>query len=97
MKSSACNFYNAGTDVYKDDPLGGMKLTKEGIIKREEMVFMHAKDNNIPLIMTLSGGYTKASAQIIGESIANVLTKIWNVIPTPQPKKHSWLKPVFKK
>ncbi len=90
-------FYNAGTDVYEGDRLGGMKLTKEGIIKRDEMVFTYAKNNNIPIVMTLSGGYTKVSGHIIGESIVNVLTKVWNYVPAPQKQKNSWLKPVFKK
>jgi histone deacetylase 11 len=69
-------FYNAGTDVYKDDRLGGMFLTKEGIKQRDAFVFQQAKDNNIPIVMTLSGGYSPESAQIIGESIHNIVTNV---------------------
>ena len=28
-------FYNAGTDSMKDDPLGNLNLSAEGIIKRD--------------------------------------------------------------
>jgi len=90
-------FYNAGTDVYEKDPLGRMKLTKEGIIHRDEMVFAAAKENNIPIVMTLSGGYAKESAQIIGESIANLLAKVWHIIPAPQQPSHGWFTSWFKK
>ena len=68
-------FYNAGTDCLEGDQLGKMKLTKEGIIERDEFVFEQAKTNEIPICMTLSGGYTKRSAQIIGESIVNLFNK----------------------
>jgi histone deacetylase 11 len=73
-------FYNAGTDPYKDDQLGGMRLTKEGIIARDAFVFQTAKDNSIPIVMTLSGGYSSESARIIGESIENILTNIMHIV-----------------
>lgn len=66
-------FYNAGTDVYKDDPLGALALTREGIIKRDEMVFTAARNQDIPIVMVLSGGYTKESAGIIADSIESLL------------------------
>jgi histone deacetylase 11 len=71
--------YNAGTDIYETDPLGCMHVTKEGIIKRDAYVFNLAKDNNIPIVMMLSGGYTTASAEIISDSIKNIMTNIMNV------------------
>jgi histone deacetylase 11 len=67
-------FYNAGTDVYEKDQLGGMKLTKDGIKRRDAFVFKEAQDRKIPIVMTLSGGYSSDSVQIIGESIANILS-----------------------
>jgi len=74
-------FYNAGTDCFEEDPLGRMKLNKEGIIERDEFVFTLANQNNIPLCMTLSGGYSKRSAEIIGDSLVNLWNK--NLIPKP--------------
>ncbi|MCK4540333.1 histone deacetylase [Candidatus Parcubacteria bacterium] len=68
--------YNAGTDIYSRDPLGKMNVSKEGIIKRDEVIFRYAKENNIPILMVLSGGYAFESARIIGESIENILINI---------------------
>lgn len=66
--------YNAGTDIYEQDPLGGMKITANGIIKRDALVFRLA--NNIPILMVLSGGYHIASADFISKSVVNILQNI---------------------
>ncbi|XP_054162088.1 histone deacetylase 11-like [Oppia nitens] len=59
-KNLACAFneykpdliiYNAGTDVLNGDPLGNMNLTITGVIDRDQIVFEHAKTNNIPIVM----------------------------------------------
>ena len=67
--------YNAGTDVYVEDPLGGLWISEQGIIKRDEIVFSAALDNKIPILMLLSGGYHKKSGDIIGKSILNLEQK----------------------
>ncbi len=67
--------YNAGTDIYEKDPLGNLFISKKGIKKRDEIVFEKALKRKIPILMVLSGGYTKESYQIIGESIKNILEK----------------------
>lgn len=66
-------FYNAGTDPYKGDKLGHMQLSQDDIIKRDKFVFKQAKNYNIPIVMTLSGGYSKESADIIASSIKNII------------------------
>ncbi len=71
--------YNAGTDVLKGDPLGGMSVTAEGIVRRDAIVFGSAVDRKIPILMLLSGGYTKKSAGVIGRSIGNILKTIVGV------------------
>jgi acetoin utilization deacetylase AcuC-like enzyme len=50
--------YVAGADIYEKDKLGNLKITKEGIKKRDEMVLSFAYDNKIPTCITLAGGYT---------------------------------------
>jgi histone deacetylase 11 len=67
--------YNAGTDIFQEDPLGSMQVTKEGIIERDAFVFSLAKKHSIPVCMVLSGGYTLKSADIITESLKNIITK----------------------
>ena len=76
--------YNAGTDIYEHDPLGAMKITADGIIKRDALVFTEATKRNIPILMVLSGGYTKASWKIIGKSVVNILQNIINFTVYPK-------------
>lgn len=64
--------YNAGTDIYEKDPLGALSISKEGIIARDEFVFRTAKQAGIPILMVLSGGYTRESYLLIAESILNL-------------------------
>jgi histone deacetylase 11 len=71
--------YNAGTDVLKGDMLGGMCITAEGIINRDGFVFSQAIKRDIPILMLLSGGYTRRSAKIIGKSIENILINVLGI------------------
>jgi len=51
--------YIAGADPYRDDQLGGLSLTIEGLKKRDELVFRVARARNIPVMVTYAGGYAK--------------------------------------
>jgi acetoin utilization deacetylase AcuC-like enzyme len=50
-------FYLAGADPYRADQLGGLRVTLEGLEKRDRLVFEKAKARNIPVAVTLAGGY----------------------------------------
>ncbi|XP_021739025.1 histone deacetylase 2-like isoform X1 [Chenopodium quinoa] len=67
--------YNAGTDILDRDPLGCLKISPEGIIKRDEKVFAFAREKGIPILMLTSGGYMKSSARVIADSIINLFSK----------------------
>lgn len=49
--------YVAGADPYKDDQLGNLQLTKEGLQSRDALVLNEAADRGIPVMITLAGGY----------------------------------------
>lgn len=51
--------YVAGADPYKDDQLGGLDLTIEGLKRRDELVFTVAAVRNIPVMVTFAGGYAQ--------------------------------------
>jgi acetoin utilization deacetylase AcuC-like enzyme len=51
--------YVAGADPYREDQLGGLALTIEGLKKRDELVFRVAKARNIPVMVTYAGGYAR--------------------------------------
>ncbi len=50
-------FYLAGVDVLAEDKLGRLGLTLNGCTERDELVFALAKDNDIPIMTTMGGGY----------------------------------------
>ena len=50
-------FYLAGADPYREDQLGGLSLTLEGLRERDRIVFAMARERNIPVAVTLPGGY----------------------------------------
>ena len=52
-------FYIAGVDVHYQDKLGKLKLTEEGIYKRDQMVIENFFSRKIPLCGVLGGGYNK--------------------------------------
>ena len=52
-------FYQSGVDGLKDDALGHLSLTHEGLRQRDIKVMTFARNHNIPLVLTLGGGYAK--------------------------------------
>jgi acetoin utilization deacetylase AcuC-like enzyme len=51
--------YIAGADPYKDDQLGGLALTIEGLKRRDHLIFKYAQDLGVPVMVTFAGGYAK--------------------------------------
>ena len=73
--------YLAGADPYKDDQIGGLGLTIEGLKKRDEFVYSQAKDNNIPVAIVLAGGYAgrvEDTVEIHFNSITSAIDIIGN-------------------
>ena len=51
--------YIAGADPYREDQLGGLSLTIEGLKRRDELVFRVARARDIPVMVTFAGGYAR--------------------------------------
>src|ERR1700674_2742761 len=51
--------YIAGADPYREDQLGGLSLTIEGLKRRDQLVFRVAHARNIPVMVTFAGGYAQ--------------------------------------
>lgn len=49
--------YQAGADPYEGDQLGSLKLTIEGLRKRDEIVVGECRRRRIPVAIVLGGGY----------------------------------------
>lgn len=50
-------FYLAGADPYEEDRLGGLKLTKAGLARRDRLVIDAVRAAKVPLATVLAGGY----------------------------------------
>lgn len=51
--------YIAGADPYREDQLGGLGLTIDGLKRRDELVFQVARARAIPIMVTYAGGYAR--------------------------------------
>ena len=58
-------FYIAGVDIHFDDRLGKLKITDDGVNKRDQMVIENFYLKNIPLCGVLGGGYNKSFEKLI--------------------------------
>ena len=52
-------FYVAGADPYREDQLGGLALTMDGLARRDALVLGYAQRNQVPTAVTLAGGYAR--------------------------------------
>jgi acetoin utilization deacetylase AcuC-like enzyme len=51
--------YDAGVDVHKDDALGYLQLSDEGVAARDELVLRQCLGRDIPVVGLIGGGYSK--------------------------------------
>jgi acetoin utilization deacetylase AcuC-like enzyme len=51
--------YVAGADPFREDQLGGLNLTLDGLKQRDELVFRAARTRQIPIMVAYAGGYAK--------------------------------------
>lgn len=61
--------YNAGTDVYKEDALGGLALSRQAVNQRDSLVLTAARERGIPMLVLASGGYSDLSAQLVADFV----------------------------
>ena len=50
-------FYQAGVDPHRDDKLGRLSLTDEGLVRRDRYVVRSARERGLPVASALGGGY----------------------------------------
>ncbi len=67
--------YNAGTDIFMEDQLGGLNLSAAQVLERDQFVLDQLIDRKIPAVALLSGGYSAQSYQLVAAMVADVLEK----------------------
>jgi len=65
-------FYLAGADPYREDVLGGLALTKDGLRRRDRAVFDAAAATGCPVVVTLAGGYAHDVNDTVDIHVATV-------------------------
>lgn len=66
-------FYVAGADPYREDQLGGLALTMDGLKQRDAIVFEHSRRHRAPVAVTLAGGYARRVADTVQIHVNTVI------------------------
>lgn len=66
-------YYLAGADPYREDQLGGLGLTIEGLRQRDNAVLEAARRRGIPVMVTLAGGYARRAEDTVSIHVNTVL------------------------
>jgi acetoin utilization deacetylase AcuC-like enzyme len=79
-------FYLAGADPYEGDRLGRLKLTVAGLRARDEMVLGRCRALNLPVAISMSGGYAPDIDAIVTihantVAVAARLSAAWTPVP----------------
>ncbi len=56
--------YNAGVDPHRDDRLGKLALSDQGLLQRDHLVFDACLRRNIPVASVIGGGYDTIDALV---------------------------------
>ncbi len=64
--------YIAGADPYADDQLGRLKLTKQGLVRRDRMVLDACAAWGVPVAIVMAGGYARDVADTVDIHFATV-------------------------
>jgi acetoin utilization deacetylase AcuC-like enzyme len=66
-------FCVAGADPFREDQLGGLALTMDGLARRDALVFDHARRSSVPVATVLAGGYARNLADTVSIHIGTIL------------------------
>ena len=67
--------YNAGTDVFIEDRLGGLALSEKDVLNRDLFVLESLAERHIPAVMLLSGGYSRESYRLVATTVLELIKR----------------------
>lgn len=65
-------FYQAGVDIIDHDRLGRMNVTGNGVKRRNQMIYDLVLDMDVPLVISMGGGYPRKDWEPILNAHADV-------------------------
>jgi len=84
-------FYLAGVDPHERDRLGRLRLTHEGLRRRDELVLHTCQDLHVPVAVTLGGGYgtdTRDTVEAHCNTVRAAKAVVDHGVPSPTPDAH---------
>lgn len=71
--------YLAGADPYAGDRMGRLALTKAGLAERDRRVFQVCRSRDLPIVVSMAGGYSPEIHEIVDIHRTTVLTgwRLW--------------------
>jgi len=66
-------FLQAGCDTLAEDPLAGLRMTPDGIVRRDAMVIDACAARRIPVVMVLGGGYSEKAWEVQYRSVRRTI------------------------
>ncbi|MBX9627717.1 MAG: hypothetical protein K2X82_28215 [Gemmataceae bacterium] len=67
--------YNAGTDVYAADALGGLGLSAADVLTRDLYTVGQLRTRGVSTVMLLSGGYSRESYRLVANTVVELLRR----------------------
>lgn len=58
-------FFVSGVDILASDRLGKLSVSREGCKQRDRFVFEQAQQRNLPIVVSMGGGYSPRLADIV--------------------------------
>jgi acetoin utilization deacetylase AcuC-like enzyme len=76
--------YVAGADPFREDQLGGLNLTIDGLKQRDELVFRAARSREIPVMVVYAGGYANRVEDTVAIHCNTILAaaEVYRRVPT---------------
>jgi acetoin utilization deacetylase AcuC-like enzyme len=65
--------YVAGADPYEQDQLGGLSLTLDGLLRRDEIVLARSSAEGCATVITLAGGYARNVSDTVTIHVNTIL------------------------
>ena len=71
--------YVAGADPYREDQLGTLAISLEGLRARDEVLTMACAERGVPLLLVLAGGYAREFEDTVSIHLATVrqVRQLW--------------------
>ena len=56
--------FDAGVDIHKDDKLGNLNISSEGLLKRDKLILSFFEKKSIPVATVIGGGYSDDNKEL---------------------------------